>query len=52
LADQAYTLLKAAPKGEGYLYSPNCLEDVFSETQFPALRILGNCAADIKVFLF
>ncbi len=34
LADQAYTLLKAAPKGEGYLYSPNCLEEVFSETQW------------------
>jgi hypothetical protein len=26
----------------GYLYSPNCREEVFSETGLPVYRVLGN----------
>jgi hypothetical protein len=27
---------------QGGLYSPNCLEEVFSETRFPMYGVLGN----------
>jgi hypothetical protein len=37
------SLLKGVTLKEGHcLSSPRCLEEAFSETKFPAYRVLGN----------
>jgi hypothetical protein len=37
--------------GPSYCYSPNCLEEVFSETKLPRLQFIGNLSCYIRILL-
>ena len=41
---------EASRQRAGCLYSPNCLEEVFSETGFPVSGVLGNSVAGVAPF--